>query len=112
VAHLGATETNLVGYKHLQRPYFCEEPHLYNLVSPQVTAKEKCVYLRHVLDNSIHHFALERLKDNSTITRDEFGLTTPTENNTLANIQNRDDGNDVTELTRTSAFNVGIELAF
>jgi hypothetical protein len=63
-----------------------------------------------IIDDSIQHLALERLEHNSPVPGDELRLSVSRKHESLADVEDRNYGNDVSKLTRASAFDVRVEL--
>lgn len=66
------------------------------------------MYLVDIVDNTIDNLSFERFEYNSTIARNELRLSTPTEDHSLANIEDGDHGDDVTKLAGTCTLDIGV----
>jgi hypothetical protein len=63
-----------------------------------------------VIDNTIQDLALERLEHNSPVPGDELRLSVSRKHESLADVEDRDYGNNVSKLARAGAFDVRVEL--
>ena len=63
-----------------------------------------------IVNDSIDDLALERLKDDGTITRDELGLAVARDDHALANVRDGHDGDNEAKLAGAGPLDVGIEL--
>lgn len=68
------------------------------------------MYLGDIIHYTIHDLPLERLEDDSSVPCDKLGLSTSRHNNTISNVRHRNDRDDVSELARTCAFDVRVQL--
>lgn len=67
-------------------------------------------YLQHVIHNTIHHLALERLEHNRPVPRHELRLARSRQYHPLPYIQHAHNSDNIPKLSRTCPFDVGVEL--
>ena len=67
-------------------------------------------YACDVVDYAVDDLALEGLKHDSAIARDELGLAVARYDHALADVGDGDDGDDEAELAGTGALDVRVEL--
>lgn len=85
---------------------------IYNCVSEGWYTQNRGWYtnLVDIVNHAIHYFTFEWLEHNGAIPRNELGLATPTDDHPFSDIEDRNDGYDVSESSWTCAFDICVQL--
>lgn len=67
-------------------------------------------HLGNVVHDTVYDLPLERLEHDRAVAGYELRLPTARKHHSLANVQDGDDGNDITKFSRAGALNVRVEL--
>jgi hypothetical protein len=67
---------------------------------------KKTTYFVYIVDDTVDDLSLEGFEYDSTVACDKLGLATSTEDHPLSDVEDRDNSDDVSELTRTCSFYV------
>ena len=76
------------------------------------SARMLSAHLVDIIYDSVHDLSLERLEDNGAIPCNELCLPTSWKDHPLADIENRNNRNDVAELNRACTLYICVQLAF